>query len=72
MDLITKLEKEMEKRNFSKEDAARIIGCSFSQVYRWLNRESKPSYLSRNAIARAIKKMRRMAPVEKTEKREST
>jgi transcriptional regulator with XRE-family HTH domain len=70
MDLITKLEKEMKQRNFSAEDAAKIIGCSYSQVYRWISGESKPSYLSRNAIDRAIKKMRRMAPVVTIEKAE--
>jgi predicted transcriptional regulator len=63
MDLISKLEKEMKQRNFSAEDTAKIIGCSFSQVYRWINRDSKPSRLSQNAIDRAIKKMRRMTPV---------
>ncbi len=63
MDLITKLEKEMNQKNLSAEDTAKIIGCSFSQVYRWIKRENKPNFLYRKAVERAIKKMKRMTTV---------
>jgi len=68
-DIISRLEKEMQKTHRSPEDVSRMIGCSCSQVYRWINRESKPSYLSRNAIDRAIKKMRRISPIISIEMR---
>lgn len=53
----------MDERGLSPEDASRFIGCSFIQVYRWLRRESIPTFLYRKAILRAIKKMKKMSSI---------
>jgi len=63
IDLISQLEIEMDKRSLSTEDMARLIGCSYSQLYRWYKRESKPTFLYRKAIERTLKKLRRTQPV---------
>ena len=59
-DLITDLKNTMDERGLSPEDTSKFIGCSFIQVYRWLRRESVPTFLYRKAILRAIKKMKKM------------
>lgn len=62
-DLINDLENTIRERGLSPEDASKFIGCSFIQVYRWLRRESVPTFLYRKAILRAIKKMKKMPSV---------
>lgn len=62
-DLITDLENTIRERGLSPEDASKFIGSSFIQVYRWLRRESIPTFLYRKAILRAIKKMEKMSSV---------
>jgi len=62
-DLITDLKNTMDERGLSPEDTSKFIGCSFIQVYRWLRRESAPTFLYRKAILRAIKKMKKMPSV---------
>jgi len=62
-DLIADLENTIRERGLSAEDASKFIGCSFIQVYRWLRRESVPTFLYRKAILRAIKKMKKMPSV---------
>ena len=62
-DLITDLKNTMDERGLSPEDASKFIGCSFIQVYRWLRRESVPTFIYRKAISRAIKKMKKMPSV---------
>lgn len=53
----------MNEKNFSVEDVAKLAGCSFSQVYRWVRREAKPTLIYRKAIERTIKKMNKMSPI---------
>lgn len=62
-DLITDLKNTMDERGLSPEDASKFIGCSFIQVYRWLRRESVPTFLYRKAILKTIKKMKKMPSV---------
>jgi len=62
-DLIADLENTIRERGLSPEDASKFIGCSFIQVYRWLRRESIPTFLYRKAILRAIKKMKKMPSI---------
>ena len=62
-DLIADLENTIRERGLSPEDASKFIGCSFIQVYRWLRKESVPTFLYRKAILRAIKKMKKMSSI---------
>jgi len=62
-DLIADLEDTIRERGLSAEDASKFIGCSSVQVYRWLRRESVPTFLYRKAILRATKKMKKMPSV---------
>ena len=58
--LIEELDIVMKQKNLSPEDAARYIGCSFKQVYRWLEGISKPSLIYRKAIRRGIERMKKL------------
>jgi transcriptional regulator with XRE-family HTH domain len=57
MNEIKQLEQLMQEKRLSAESAAKIIGCSFKAVYRWLKGEARPNQLSREAIRRGIRKM---------------
>ena len=59
-DLITDLENAIRERGLSPEDASKFIGCSSVQTYRWLRRESVPTFLYRKAISRAIWNMKKL------------
>lgn len=61
--LIEELDIVMKQKNLSPEDAARYIGCSFKQVYRWLEGTSKPSLIYRKAIRRGIERMKKLASI---------
>lgn len=61
--LIEELDLIMKQKDVSPEHAARYIGCSFKQVYRWLEGESKPSLIYRKAIRRGIERMKKLASV---------
>lgn len=61
--LIEELSLVMDQKNLSHENAARYIGCSFKQVYRWLEGTSKPSLIYRKAIRRGIERMKKLASV---------
>ena len=61
--LIEELSLVMDQKNLSHENAARYIGCSFKQVYRWLEGTAKPSLIYRKAIRRGIERMKKLASV---------
>ena len=61
--LIEELELVLKQKNLSPENAARYIGCSFKQVYRWINGISMPTSLYREAIQRGIKRMKKLSTV---------
>lgn len=61
--LIEELGLIMKQKDISPEHAARYIGCSFKQVYRWLEGESMPSMIYRKAIRRGIERMKKLAEV---------
>lgn len=61
--LIQELEFVMKEKDLSSENAARYIGCSFKQIYNWLQGISKPSLIYRKAIRRGIERMKKLASV---------
>jgi len=61
--LIQELEFVMKEKDLSSENAARYIGCSFKQIYNWLQGTSKPSLIYRKAIRRGIERMKKLASV---------
>lgn len=61
--LIEELELVLKQKSLSPENAAHFIGCSFKQVYRWIQGNSTPTMLYREAIQREIKKMRKLASI---------
>lgn len=62
--LIVDLKEVMEEKGLSPENAAKFIGCSFNQVYRWLSGESKPTLIYRKAIRRGINRMKNLESVK--------
>ena len=61
--LIEELDLVIKQKDLSPEHAARYIGCSFKQVYRWLEGTSKPSLIYRKAIRRGIERMKKLASI---------
>lgn len=61
--LIEELELVMKQKDLSPEHTARFIGCSFKQVYRWLEGTSIPTLIYRKAIRRGIERMKKLASV---------
>jgi len=61
--LIEELDLVIKKKDLSPEHAARYIGCSFKQVYRWLDGTSTPTLIYRKAIRRGIERMKKLASV---------
>ena len=61
--LIEELDIIIKQKDISPEHAARYIGCSFKQVYRWLAGEAKPSLIYRKAIRRGIERMKKLASI---------
>jgi len=57
-DVIQELAAVIREKDLSVERASKYIGASTKQTYRWLARQSEPSFLSKEAIRRALKKMR--------------
>ena len=61
--LIEELDLVIKQKDLSPEHAARYIGCSFKQVYRWLEGTSRPSLIYRKAIRRGIERMKKLASI---------
>lgn len=61
--LIERLDLVMKQKDISPEHAARYIGCSYKQVYRWLEGTSTPTLIYRKAIKRGIDRMKKLAAV---------
>jgi hypothetical protein len=57
MDVINELEFLMTEKKLSPVRTAQIIGCSQSQIYRWLKRITKPGHFSEMGIRKGIKKI---------------
>jgi len=56
---VGELRRLMEEKGLSPAVAARFIGCSGRQVYRWISGEFEPTPLYRKAISEGIERMRR-------------
>lgn len=61
--LIQELDLILKQKNLTPEQASHYIGCSFKQIYRWLQGVSTPSLIYRKAIQRGIKRMRGLASI---------
>jgi hypothetical protein len=59
IDLIKELQGILEEKQISPETAARFIGCTGRQVRRWLEEEAVPNYMSRVAIKRGLRRIRK-------------
>ena len=62
-DLITDLKNTINEKGLSPGDASKFIGCSSVQAYRWVRGESIPTLIYRKAIAKALKKIKKMPSV---------
>jgi hypothetical protein len=60
IEIIEQLRAVMEEKNLSSTTAALFIRCSARQVDRWLKGEATPTFLYREAIKKAIKKMKKL------------
>ncbi|MCK4816635.1 hypothetical protein KA005_12770 [bacterium] len=60
IDLIKELKSVMEEKKFKGTTAAKFINCSARQVYRWIKSEHIPTAISREAIKRGIRRMKRL------------
>jgi len=60
MELIEELRAIMEEKGFSCETMSHFIGCSGKQIDRWLQGESKPTYVYQQLIKKGIKKVERL------------
>jgi transcriptional regulator with XRE-family HTH domain len=59
-DLISRLNSLMADKDLSLEKAAKIIGCSTTQLWRWIHGQVKPGEMSILAIEQAIGKIERL------------
>jgi hypothetical protein len=59
IDLIKKLKGVMKEKQISPETAARFIGCTGRQVRRWIESAAIPNYMSRLAIRRGIRRIKK-------------
>lgn len=58
-DAITELEQLIADKGISPETAARFIGSTTREVYRWLKRENQPNAVYRMLIMAGIRRMRK-------------
>jgi len=59
IDLVKELKGVLKEKRISPETAARFIGCTGRQVRRWLEEEAIPNYMSRQAIRRGIRRIKK-------------
>jgi transcriptional regulator with XRE-family HTH domain len=59
-DAISRLQVLMGDKNLSLEKAAKIIGCSTTQLWRWIHGQVKPGEMSLLAVEQAIGKIDRL------------
>lgn len=52
------LRRVMKQKRLSPERAAPFIGCTFREIYRWLDGEAQPMLLYRRAIAEGVRRMK--------------
>lgn len=64
IDLIKELKRVMEERKISPEGASRYIGCAAKSIYRWLDDEATPNLVYQERIQQAIRKMKKLFPVD--------
>lgn len=60
LNLIKELESTMAEKKIKATMAAIIIHCNARQVDRWIKGQSIPGLLSREAIKRGIRRMKRL------------
>jgi hypothetical protein len=59
IDMVKELKSLLEEKQVSPETAARLIGCTGRQVRRWIAEEAVPNYMSRLAIRRGLRRIRK-------------
>lgn len=64
IELVKGLKRTMKERLIGVEEAARLIGCTSRNLYRWLDGEITPTVKMQNAIRLGMRKMQRMFPTE--------
>jgi len=60
IEIVKELKQVMNEKKISPETAARFIGVSGREVRRWLEGKTIPLQLSRQAIRRGLRRMRKM------------
>lgn len=59
IEIVKELKEVIEEKRISPETAARFIGCSGREVRRWLEGQTIPLPLSRQAIRRGIRRIQK-------------
>lgn len=59
IEIVKELKRVIEEKKISPETAARFIGCSGREVRRWLEGEHVPLPLSRQAIRRGLRRIKK-------------
>jgi DNA-binding transcriptional regulator YiaG len=59
IDIVKELKQVIEEKKISPETAARFIGVSGREVRRWLEARTVPLPLSRQAIKRGLRRIRK-------------
>jgi len=59
IEIVRELKQVIEEKKISAETAAHFIGCSGREVRRWLDDGTIPLPLSRQAIRRGIRRIRK-------------
>jgi hypothetical protein len=59
IEIVKELKNVIEEKKISPETAARFIGCSGREIRRWIEEEHVPLLLSRQAIRRGIRRIRK-------------
>jgi len=60
IEIVRELKQVMDKKKISPETAARFIGVSGREVRRWLEEKAIPLPLSRQAIRRGLRRIKKM------------
>jgi len=60
IEIVRELKQVIEEKKISPETAARLIGCSGREVRRWLEEGTIPLPVSRQAIRRGIRRIRKI------------